>query len=113
MDPAEEGVSCLSGLALASYHNSIIISSYHDMDPTEGVSCLSGQYSSERDPHCSANNQQGLHHLKQYSSNFLQYSSYFLQYLGDKTNMFIRVFQNAQKSKDLRGRLAKYVVIHN
>ena len=25
----------------------------------------------------------------------------------------IRVFQNAQTSKDLRGRLAKYVVIHN
>ena len=24
-----------------------------------------------------------------------------------------RVFQNAQKSKDLRGQLAKYVVIHN
>ena len=28
-------------------------------------------------------------------------------------SMGIRVFQNAQKSKDLRERLAKYVVIHN
>ena len=31
----------------------------------------------------------------------------------NKRGMFSRVFQNAQKSKDLRGWLAKYVVIHN
>ena len=30
-----------------------------------------------------------------------------------QTGLHNRVFQNAQKSKDLRGRLAKYVVIHN
>ena len=29
------------------------------------------------------------------------------------STLYTRVFQNAQKSKDLRGRLAKYVVIHN
>ena len=28
-------------------------------------------------------------------------------------DIVVRVFQNAQKSKDLRGWLAKYVVIHN
>ena len=30
-----------------------------------------------------------------------------------KPALYSRVFQNAQKSKDLRGWLAKYVVIHN
>ena len=66
------------------------------MDPTEGVSCLSGRYSSERDPHCSANNQQGLYHLKQYSSNFLQY-------LGDKNKMFMYF------SSDIRVMFSQYL----
>ena len=78
MDAAEE----LEELKYIRYHD-IILWKYGNMDPAEeGVSCLSGRYPSERDPHCSANNQQGLYHLKQYSSNFLQY-------LGDKNKMFM------------------------